>query len=477
MTAQEKLKHLYNRAGFGISIAHWQGHVHISKAVRHLLHPKMLHPLEVTNKEDWQSSNMKVLKMMEISVEERKARQKLFREKGAELNMDWLRQMIGEENPLNEKMALFWHGHFATHTDNPYFDQLLLQQIRTNALGNFGDMLRAVAQSPAMLQFLNNQQNKKQHPNENFARELMELFTLGRGHYTETDIKEAAKAFTGWSFNEDGHFELKEKQHDNTSKTFLGKTGNFDGNAVLDILLEQKQTAIFITQKIYRYFVNEESVDAQRVQLLAQDFYTSNYNIRSLMYAILSSDWFYDPNNIGAHVKSPIELLVGMNRTIIMDFKSDKTLINLQRVLGQQLFAPPNVAGWSGGRNWIDASSLVIRMQLSEAFFASKELHLEAKEPLDSEVTIEHKMQAHKKAQGERFKVGQVDADWADYLAFWTSYDEKELPRQLADYLLPVPISDESLANLYAFIDTTNKQTLIQSLTIRLMGLPEYQLC
>lgn len=477
MTEQEKIKHLYNRACFGISAAQWQDRIHLSKAVRHLLRPRTPLPLEVTNKEDWQSSNGKALKMMDITAEERKARQKLFREKDAELNLDWMRQMIDEKNPFNEKMALFWHGHFATRTDNPYFDQLLLQQIRTHALGNFGTLLRAVAQSPAMLQFLNNQQNKKQHPNENFAREVMELFTLGRGHYTETDIKEAAKAFTGWSFNEEGDFELKEKQHDNTSKTFLGKTGNFDGNAILDILLEQKQTAIFITQKIYRYFVNEESIDLQRVQLLAHNFYSNNYDIRSLMHAIFSSDWFYDPNNIGAHVKSPIELLVGMNRTIAMDFKNNKTLINLQRILGQQLFAPPNVAGWSGGRNWIDSSSLVIRMQLSGAFFASKELHLEAKEALDSETTVDSKMQAYKKAQGDRFKVGQVAADWSAYLESWLSYDEQELPRMLADYLLPVRISDQSLKNLHAFIDTTNKQTLIQSLTIRLMGLPEYQLC
>ena len=148
-----------------------------------------------------------------------------------------------------------------------------------------------------MLSFLNNQQNKKQHPNENIAREVMELFTLGRGNYTENDIKEAARSFTGWGFNYQGEFQFKQKQHDSGSKTILGQTGNFTGEDVLNILLEQKQTSKYITQKVYKYFVND-NIDNEKVEWLSKRFYSSNYNIADLMKDIFSSDWFYDAKNI-----------------------------------------------------------------------------------------------------------------------------------------------------------------------------------
>src|SRR6185312_4315427 len=173
------------------------------------------------------------------------------------LNLTWLNEMINSEAQLREKMSLFWHGHFACRVVNIYFQQQLLNVIRANALGNFGDLLREVSKSPAMLSFLNNQQNRKQHPNENFAREVMELFTMGRGNYTENDIKEAARAFTGWGANISGEFAFRKFQHDDGQKTVLGKTGNFTGDDVLNILLEHKQTATYITRKIYRYYVND----------------------------------------------------------------------------------------------------------------------------------------------------------------------------------------------------------------------------
>ena len=177
--------------------------------------------------------------------------------------------MINSEAQLREKMSLFWHGHFACRVMNIYFQQQLLDIIRENALGNFGDLLHEVSKSPAMLSFLNNQQNKKQHPNENFAREVMELFTMGRGNYTEEDVKEGARAFTGWGFNLQGEFVYRPFQHDNGKKTFLGKTGNFDGDDIIDILLEQKQTAKFISQKIYKYFVND-TPDIEKIEWLAE---------------------------------------------------------------------------------------------------------------------------------------------------------------------------------------------------------------
>lgn len=169
----------------------------------------------------------------------------------------------------------------------------MLDIIRVNALGSFKDLLHDVSKSAAILNFLNASQNKKDHPNENFAREVMELFTMGRGNYTETDIKEAARAFTGWSANIKGEFIFRRFQHDDGAKTVLGNTGRFEGEDILDLLLKEKQTATFITQKIYKFFVNE-TVDKQKVEWLANRFYKNDYHIGKLMDDIFTADWFYD---------------------------------------------------------------------------------------------------------------------------------------------------------------------------------------
>src|SRR5689334_14819551 len=234
----------------------------------------------------------------ELDKDERKMVQQKNRESIRNLNVYWLHEMVNSSAQLREKMAFFWHGHFACRNLNIFYQQGLLDVIRRNALGNFGTLLKEVSKSAAMLNFLNNQQNRKDHPNENFAREVMELFTLGRGNYTEHDIKEAARAFTGWSADLKGDFIFRRFQHDFGDKTFFGKTGNYDGDDVLDILLEQKQTAKFISQKIYKFFVNDE-VDEPKVQWLATRFFQSNYDIKSLMQDIFTSDWFYDAKNIG----------------------------------------------------------------------------------------------------------------------------------------------------------------------------------
>jgi len=370
---------------------------------------------------------------------------------------------------------LFWHGHFATHIDNPYFDQKLLDQFRQNALGNFGDLLVMTSKSPAMLQFLNNKQNKKQHPNENFAREVMELFTLGRGHYTEDDIKEAARAFTGWGFDGNGNFVFNEKQHDTGEKKFLGKTGNFNGDDILKILLEQKQTALFITQKLYRYFVSDEKVEGKHVNKLASVFYESNYDVGLLLRTLFTADWFYDETILGAKIKSPIELLVGYQRMLPMQFSNDKTIINLQRAMGQYLFFPPNVAGWPGGKYWIDSSSLAIRMRLPEAFFSSKELNLSLKETT-AEMTDAHGPVNGDTQPTKQFRIGKADVDWTNYLAYWSKVSADSLPGELAKYLLPVPIADEQMKTIMSFADRTTSETYIKSLTILLMELSEYQL-
>jgi uncharacterized protein (DUF1800 family) len=288
----------------------------------------------------------------------------------SKLNIRWLQEMTESPAQLLEKMSLFWHGHFASKTINIFYDQAMLNVIREHALGNFRELLMKVSKTASMIQFLNNNQNKKGHPNENFARELMELFTIGRGNYTETDVKESARAFTGWGATLQGDFDFRPGQHDDGVKTFLGKTGNLTGEDIIEILLAQKQTAVFITGKIYRYFVNE-IVDEEILHFLALKFFESGYDIRDLMIRIFTSSWFYDEKNIGIQIKSPVLWWVGLRRQLPIELQSPAVQLIIERLLGQVLFLPPNVAGWPGGKHWIDSSSLMLRMQIPQIIYKS----------------------------------------------------------------------------------------------------------
>jgi len=210
--------------------------------------------------------------------------------------------------------------------------------LRENALGNFGDFVKEVSKSASMIKYLNAKQNKKQRPNENFARELMELFTLGVGNYSENDIKESAKAFTGWNHKLNGDFILKTKQHDFGEKEFFGETGKFDGEDIINIILQQKQCSTFICEKIYSYFVSTD-INAAHINEMVDVFYP-NYDISKLMHHLFMSKWFYNDEFIGTKIKSPIELIVGINNTVPIKFKKDKQLVYLQKILGQQLLNP-----------------------------------------------------------------------------------------------------------------------------------------
>ena len=469
-----KNKHLYARACFGTPLQQTDKSIPLETQVNDLFPQTAPALLEVITAADWQENSPTAMKEVPDETD-KKQKKKDFRSRTKDLNLLWLQEMVSTPYPLREKMALFWHGHFATYIGNPYYGQQLLHELRKNALGNFSDLLVAVSKSQPMLQFLNTNQNKKQHPNENFAREVMELFTLGRGHYSEDDIKDAARAFTGWSFDENGDFQFNEKQHDNGEKKFLGRTGNFSGDDILRIILQQKKCAIFVTQKIYRYLVSDEHIDQERVNMLADSFYESNYDIALLLRNIFTADWFYERAVAGAKIKSPIELLVGYQRMIPLQFANSNTLINLQRLLGQYLFNPPNVAGWPGGRYWIDTSSLALRMRLPEALFGSKELNLNPKE-LPVEMT---EMQMVATGEGQRqkpFKIGNASAEWEPYLAHWRGVDKDDLPATLSAYLLQVPVTREQLNDVVSFTDKSSDDAYIKSLTIRLMELPEYQL-
>ena len=415
----------------------------------------------------------------ELSAEERKKLRQQSRDSIRSLNLAWLGEMVNSEAQLREKMSLFWHGHFASRNMNILYQQKLLDVIRTNALGNFGDLLREVSKSVAMINFLNNNQNRKDHPNENFAREVMELFTVGRGNYTENDIKEGARAFTGWGANLQGEFVFRKFQHDGGQKTFLGKTGNLDGDDVLNILLEQKATAKFITKKIYSYFVNEV-VDNDRVEQLATRFYQSNYSIHDLMQDIFTSDWFYSEKNIGSRIKSPVELIVGLRRMLPMKLENEEVQLLVQRLLGQILFYPPNVAGWPGGRNWIDSSSLMFRMRLPQLIHDDEAINLAPKSDDDQMMGMndEAKVKMKTKMNANQMMKQQIkaDIDWESYVEKFSQVPKEKLISQIAQTIMQVP-SAVSQKVIEENCDVSSRANFIKSVTISLMATPEYQLC
>ena len=390
------------------------------------------------------------------------------------LNLRWLDEMV-EGNPLREKMAFFWHGHFACRNLNIYFQQQLLDIIRRNALGSFAELLREVSRSAAMLAFLNNQQNRKQSPNENFAREVMELFTLGRGHYTEADIKEAARAFTGWGFNLQGEFVFRANLHDSGVKTVLGQSGRLTGDDVLDILLRQKQTARFIAGKIYRFFVHE-APDEKQINWLADRFYASGYDIGGLMDDVFLSDWFYNEKHLGAKIKSPVELMVGLRRILPIAFERPEVQLLYQRLLGQVLFYPPNVAGWPGGRNWIDSSSLVYRLRLPRLLHDDDDVNAMPTDDDDVMMGLDDRKAA---AAGRKRNLPRglvnVDIDWESFIARFGHIAKDRLPEAIASALLPA--GTVSLDVLMKYVERDSREQYIRSLAIGLMSTPEYQMC
>ena len=275
----------------------------------------------------------------------------------------WADRMLNTRRPLEERMALFWHGHFATSEEKVRDYRKMLVQLdllRNGGTGNFRTLLVGVAQDPAMLAFLDAGVNLKGAPNENFAREIMELFTMGPGNYTEVDIREAARAFTGWNFK-DLTFVVNREQHDDAAKRFLGREGPFDGVKVVDIILEQPVTAEFIAAKLYKYFVREDLSSTTR-QRLAAELRKNNYEIAPLLELIFSSRDFYSPPSIGTHIKSPVELAVSTYKKLgLKEIPGVPDFNEATSALGQQLLRPPTVAGWGAGRSWITPGLLLER--------------------------------------------------------------------------------------------------------------------
>lgn len=318
---------------------------------------------------------------------DRQRREREDRDQIRSMQKWWLKRMIETPRPLEEKMTLFWHGHFATSyrtIENSWHQFIQNNLFRRHAVGSFRDLLRAIVRDAAMLKYLDNDESRKGRPNENLAREIMELFALGVGNYTERDIKEGARALTGYSFDFND-FVFRQGDHDAGAKTILGRQGVFDGDDFADIILAQPACSRFITAKFYRFLVNPMAGDAapgtpgggakpaeQVVAQLASQLSSANYNLKPVLRTLLLSRHFHDPANRSAHIKSPVELVVGMVRSLRTPVRDLGVLNDALDLMGQNLFFPPNVAGWSGGRNWINTSTLFVRQNIANFLLTGK---------------------------------------------------------------------------------------------------------
>lgn len=382
-------RHLLLRAGFGGTeeqinlIAQWGP----ERAVDHLIDFDEI-PSEADSADAFDrdimrplsESDQRMLRQARISRNEsvveqfqkqRMAAQRKDRAQIREIQQWWLTRMIQTPKPLEEKLTLFWHGHFATGyrtIEDSYHMYAQNRMFRANALGNFGQLLRNIIRDPAMLRYLNNNQNRKSDPNENLARELMELFSLGEGNYTENDIKNGARALTGYTYNDD-EFSFERNRHDQTIKRILGVSGNLDGDGFVNAILRSRACPAFIATKLYRFFVADVSMDIKEMPSASRQFIAkiadqlarANYELKPVVRKMLLSRHFYDESVMKNKIKSPAELVVGSVRSLNAPTRDLRVLVEAMTQMGQSLFAPPSVKGWDGGRAWISTATMFTR--------------------------------------------------------------------------------------------------------------------
>jgi uncharacterized protein (DUF1800 family) len=452
------IHHLHWRAGFGPDpLADYGDYqVEVSKL---FLSP----PLTNISIPGW--SPLPPQEVRAMSEEDRKAYQRKEKQARLQLGFSWFANMVESKNPFAEKLAFFWSGHFACRVNSAHFGISYLNTIRKHSLGKFDDLLRAMIRNAALLQFLNNNQNRKGNPNENFAREFFELFTLGRGNYSELDVKEAARALTGWGFERDGTFAFKTQFHDDGEKTIFGKKGKFTGDDLVDLVLARKECAQFISYKLCRFYQSDVP-DISLINQVADELYRTGYNISAALKYLFQSEIFKSEASLGARIKSPVELLAGMSKLFDIRFEKQPALLQLERAMGQVLLNPPNVAGWPGGRSWIDSSTLMYRLRLPEVLLMDADTILDPKAEFDA--------QEPQPSSTRRIKTTYS----TNKLSAWASTNAAvSLTKSLADNMLQCELSDQSLKFVSAASKVSDPDALVFKTAIRLMCLPEYQVC
>ena len=400
----------------------------------------------------------------------------------------WLYCMLHGRHPLREKMVLFWHNHFATSIAKVRQPGLMFNQnclIRRHALGNFGPFLQAMSKDGAMLFWLDSNSNVKVKPNENFARELMELFSLGVGNYTERDVQEAARAFTGWHTNGE-EFKFKPGAHDSGPKTVLGQTGPFDGTDVVRVVLEQPATARFLVRKFYQFFISDITSPSDKlIEPLCAAFRKSGYDVAALVKTMLSSKHFYSEHAFRQRIKSPVEYVIGSAQLVYRQFDeksadfrplTHQAFVGPLAAMGQKLFAPPDVKGWRGGRAWLNTLTLVERDNFA-GYLAMGTLFNQVQRP-GIEVYLD---QTTPTASTMEQSPPPRAYDPARLVEEENAHSPEEIVRVLLDYYMPGGARPDARARLIAYIAEDKPTGPALKLRIReavhaIMTTAEYQL-
>ena len=395
------------------------------------------------------------------------------------MRTDWMEKLITSENPLEEKIVLFWHGHFTSDfatVEDSYMLYLQNYLFHKYAIGNYGELLHGIVHDPAMLRYLDNNTNVKGHANENLARELMELFSMGEGNgYTEQDVKEGARALTGNKYDarNKGLFYFDEPNHDFGQKTIFGHTGNFNADHFVDLILVQPPTSRFMAAKLFTFFAYG-SPDSETVEALAQTFRDNHFEVKPMLREMFLSEAFYSEEAIGTQIKSPIQLVVGTFRKLGVEQDDYSSMVRASVLMGQALFQPPDVKGWDGGRAWINATRLFARQNLSGFFIEGQE------------TLFNNGRSIGKPRPGE-----SPDVDVVGIL----SNKEFKSSAEVVDYFLQnmfsISIDDSKRQKLIAVLDEgealppfskwksqrTRVNEKLQTLLVLMMSMPEYQLC
>lgn len=460
--SQDEVRHLLTRTGFGANqedLAKYKS-LDYEQAVNKLLDQVNSNDI-VIKPPAWlfDPLNFDRKRIKNASQQEKKSIRKERKLKELELKGWWVAEMVNTESPITEKMVLFWHNHFTSSLKKVKQPTLLYRQnklFRRHAMGNFKELAHEICKDPAMLGYLDNFKSSKKSPNENFARELLELFTLGEGNYTENDIKEAARAFTGWSIDrKTGEFMFRKRMHDSGEKVFLGQRGNFNGNDIIEIIFEQPMVADVLVTKLWKEFISE-APDQETIIQLARTLRNNNFEMKPLMHELLMSDSFRDPDNYGRLIKSPLDYIVGTLRILEIPVKDGKAAAFASAHLGQNIFDPPNVKGWVGGKTWITSSSLLTRQHLLERMFRGN-----AAESSRQEKKLDRKFNMQKKFKSENKKV-----DLRPYLVnFSKQYSKQDI--------LEILFADDPINSNF---ENHNNKKFSADEILTLMSDPVYQL-
>jgi uncharacterized protein (DUF1800 family) len=422
---RSQVAHLLRRAGFGATEAELDSYAQLgfAGAVDRLLNPEQVDD----------SAADQLLQPLTAKLGDRKQIEAS--------KFWWVNRMLYTQRPLQEKMTLFWHNHFATANSKVANSVLMLQQIqlfREQGMGNFETLLQKVTRDPAMLIWLDNRLNRKAAPNENYAREVQELFTVGIGNYTEQDIHEAARAFTGHSLDRSLNYVFNANQHDNGTKTFQGQTGNFDADDILAILVRNPATARFITTKLFSWFVYD-TPDPATIDRLSNTFMTSGFDVREVLRDIFTGPEFLSPQAFHGIIKQPAEFVIGSLKSLnVQNVGPDVTQV--LRRMGQDLLNPPDVSGWKGGAAWINSSTLFERFNWADRLSMGRD----ASKPYFADIASQ--LQAH--------NIGSSDALVDFYAGLFVDGDLTAEARQsLIDYLnnpAPFAANDSGAIDLKA---------------------------